>query len=194
MSILSPILSVFNWFKKTFIDHTKSAASVAVTITEAVKVILANPVTSFLENLADTITHTQIPTQIASVLNAAIPKILVVELGLQGLPDNPTEADILAFEQSILKAFNVTSDNSKLYTVLASQIYGIIETTVSTTPGHFADWVNAVEQAYLDYQKDLTANATAGIIDLPVGTILANGNMIVESAAQAIKDATAPNV
>lgn len=193
MGFLSPLLGVFSWFKRTFIDHLKSTASVAVTITEAVKVILASPGAVFLENLADTILHTQLPTQVANVLNSAIPKILVFELGIEGLPDNPTEQDVLAFEQSILKAFNVSSDNSKLYTTLAAQIYGIIKTTSETTPGHFADWVNAIEEAYLDYQKDLAANATTGIIDLPVGTILANGNQIVESAAQAIREQTSPN-
>lgn len=193
MSILSPFVNVFAWFKKVFISHTSSAASVAVTITETVKVLLANPLVKFVENLADGITHTQLPTQIANAVSNAIPKVLAVELGLEGLPDNPTPEQVLAFEQSILGAFNVKSDNSKLYTILSAQIYGIIQTTLQTTPGKFADWVAAVETAYLDYQKDLTANATTGIIDLPVGTVLANGNQIVEDAQQTIQEQVAPN-
>lgn len=194
MSILTPIIQAWTWFKKNVVDHTKDAAKVAMVVTETVKTLLANPVTGFLTNLLDTVTNTQLPTEVVNIISGAIPKILAVELGIQGLPDNPTPDQILAFEQAILKAFNVNADNSKLYTILGAQVYGIIQDTLNNTPGKFADWVNAVEQAYISYQKDLQANATTGIIDLPVGTKLSNGNQIVESANQAIKETIDPNL
>lgn len=161
MSIFSPFISAWNWFKKTFVDHTQSAASVAFVVTQTVKTLLANPVANFLENIADTVTGTQIATNAANAINALIPKVMALELGIEGLPDNPTQADILAFEQRIMSAFNVTDNNSKLYTVLAAQIYGIIQNTLNNTSGNFVDWVSAVQQAYLDYKADLNANATA---------------------------------
>lgn len=182
MSILSPIISVFNWFKKTFIDHTKSAASVAVTITEAIKTLLSNPIAHFLEEVVDSVTHTTIASNIAALINAAIPKILAIELGIEGLPDNPTPEQILAFENQILQAFSVAPGKDRLYTTLAAQIYGIIQANLSSGKTTFADWVVAVETAYQDYLKDL---ANSGIVNAPVGTILPDGNMVVEDPDQA---------
>lgn len=165
MSLISVLTSVGKWFGKVFVSHAQSADSVAVYITEMVKTILANPISGFLLNLADGVTHTNLPTDIANTIsNTVIPKALAVELGIQGLPDNPTPAQILAFEQNIMTAFNVTSDNSKLYTVLGAQIYGEIQTTLNTTPGKFADWVIAIEASYADYQKDLAGNAVPSVV------------------------------
>lgn len=191
MSILNPLISAWSWFKKVFVSHTSSAASIAVTITETVKALLSNPITKLFENVADAITHTQLPTEIANTINSVIPKILAVELGIQGLPDNPTEADILAFEQAVLNAFSISSDNSKLYTTLGAQIYGIIKSKLEDGKFTFAEAVDAVEQAWAAYQSDLAANP--GIIDAPVGTKLANGNIIVQSAADALQEASSPN-
>lgn len=191
MSLLSPILSVFGWFKRNFIDHSKSAASVAVTITEVVKSILANPVTGFLENIIDGITHTGIATEVGSLISAQIPKVLAVELAIEGLPDNATPEQIAAWEQKVLAAFNVTSDKSKLYTTLSAQIFNIIKEKLADGKLTFAEAVQVVEESYLDYQKDLAA--FPGIVDLPVGTILSNGNMVVESAADAIEEMKSPN-
>lgn len=159
MSILSPIISVFSWFKKVFVNHTVSAASVAVTVTETIKTLLANPITGFLLNIADAVTGTQVSTNVAAAINQGIIKVLAVELAIQGLPDNPTADQILAFENQIIGAFNINANNSKLYTVLAAQVYGIVQSNVANGKINFADWVDAVEAAYLDYQTDLATNA-----------------------------------
>lgn len=165
MSLISVLTSVGKWFGKVFVSHTESADSVAVYITEMVKTILANPISGFLLNLADGVLHTNLPTNIAQTISTVvIPKALAIELGIQGLPDNPTQAQVLAFEQAIMTSFNVTSDNSKLYTVLGAQVFGEIQTTLNTTPGRFADWVIAIEKSYADYQKDLAGNATPAVV------------------------------
>lgn len=161
MSIISLLTQAWTWLKKNYIDHIQSADKVAIVITETIKTLLANPVTGFFINVADTVTGTQIPTAIANDVNALIPKILAVELAIEGLPDNPTADDILAFEKRILDAFNVTNNNSKLYTELAAQIYGTIQTHIDSGTINFAGWVDAIETAYIDYQKDLAANAPA---------------------------------
>jgi hypothetical protein len=186
MSILSPLISIWTWFKKNVIDHAKDAAKVAVTITETVKTLLNNPLTGFLLNLADGITHTQLPTEVATFVNNQIPKILAVELAIEGLPDNPTEVDILAFEQRVLTAFSVHDDKSKLYTVLAAQIYRILKDKLADGKLTFAEGVQAIQESWLAYQVDLAANT--GVVDAPVGTVLPNGNIVVESAADALND------
>lgn len=173
MSIISDITRAWSWLTKNFVSHTESAAHVAVTVTEAVKTLLANPVTGILVNIADAVTGTQIPASIANTINGIIPKILAVELGIQGLPSNPTEAQILAFEQSILSTFNIASNNSKLYTVLAAQVYGIVQSTIANGNNNFAGWVGAVGTAYADYQKDLSANAAPTIVVSTPATLVA---------------------
>lgn len=173
MSIISDLTRAWTWLTKGFVSHTINADKVAVTITEAVKTILANPVAGFLENTADAITGTQVPTTIANDINAVIPKILAVELGIQGLPANATEQQILQFEQAILNAFDIKSNNSKLYTEIAAQVYGIIQTNIANGTTNFAGWVGAVGQAYADYQKDLGSNAIITPIATPTGQPLA---------------------
>lgn len=173
MSVVTVFLQAWSWFKKNFIDHIQSAAPVAIFITETVKTILANPEVGFLLTLANSITGTNLPTAIANDITAIIPKVLAVELGIEGLPPNPTPDQILAFENAVMKAFNVNSNNSKLYTELAAQIYGIIQTAIASGVNNFATWVTAVEQMYLDYQKDLGANAN-----------IASSNPILPSSAQ----------
>lgn len=160
MSIFSSILKPFKWLAGVFVSHIVSAAHVAVTVTEAVKTLLANPMVGLLENIADAVTGTNVPSHIADAINGIIPKILAIELSIEGLPADATEAQVLAFEQAILKAFNVTSNNSKLYTEIAAQVYGVIQTNISNGNTNFANWVTSIEQVYLDYQKDLAANAS----------------------------------
>jgi hypothetical protein len=191
MSILSPIISAWTWFKKTVIDHTKDAAKIAVVITETVKALLSNPVTGFLLNLADGITHTQLPSQISLAVSNEIPKILAIELSIESIPDNPTEGQVLAFETQVLKAFSVNDNASKLYTTLSAQIYTIIKSKLADGKLTFAEGVSAVEEAWQDYQNDLKANP--GIIDLPVGTKIPDGNIVVESAQDALNDIKSPN-
>lgn len=174
MSFISDILKPFKWLATVFVSHVVSAAPVAVTITEGIKTLLANPVIGFLENIADTITGTQIPTNLANAINAIIPKILAVELGIEGLPVNATPAQVLAFEQAVMAAFNVTSNNSKLYTELGAQIYGIIQASIESGVTNFATLVADIEAAYLDYQKDLVANAV--VQGTPGATVTATTN------------------
>lgn len=177
MSLFSDILKPFKWLAGIFVSHAISAAPVAITITEAIKAILANPITGFLENVADAITGTQVPTTIANAINGIIPKILAIELSIQGLPANATADQILAFEQAILKAFSVTSNNSKLYTEIAAQVYGIVQTNIANGTTNFAGWVIAIEQAYLDYQKDLAANAVV-VAPVAAAPLPPKGNLL----------------
>jgi hypothetical protein len=170
MSIFSIFVRAWTWFTKNFINHIQSAGHVAFVITETIKTLLANPITGFLTNIADTVTGTQIPTEIANAINAIIPKILAVELSIQGLPANPTPADIQAFENEILASFSVSNNNSKLYTVLAAQIYGVIQANIANGTTNFAGWVIAIEQIYTDYKADLAANATPAQTPAPAPT------------------------
>lgn len=157
---MSIFTKVGAWISKVFNGALRDADQIAIVTTEAVKTALVNGVAGFIAEVLDGLTKSQVPTEILTLVQNNISKILAVELGIQGLPANPTEADILAFEQSVLTAFSVTSDKSKLYTTLAAQIYGIIKTQAdSGTSFTFAQLVSDVESAYADYVADQTPAA-----------------------------------
>lgn len=167
MSLISSILAPFKWLGKIIASGIKTEAPIAVTITEAIKTILANPVTGFLENMIDSVTGTNIAVDAANAVNAIIPRILAAELAVEGLPINPTGADILAFEQRVLAAFDIKSNNSRLYTTLGAQIYGILQASPDTK---FFTLVYDIEQAYADYQKDIADNGEVAVKVAPVVT------------------------
>lgn len=148
---------VLQWIGRAFKDGVKKAAPIAVTITEAVKIALESDMAGFLAKFLDGITHSHVPSDVLSEMTKQIPKLLAVELAVEGLPDNPTEDDILAFESRILAAFRVYDNKSKLYTVFGAQVFGLIKGTLEETPDvppTFAEWVKAVEEAYQDYLRD----------------------------------------
>ena len=148
---------IWDWIKKAFKHVVKDLAPVAVTVTELLKSAVDSGAVQFIAKIADDLTNSHIPSDIAAIMAKELPKVLAVELAVVGLPDRPTEQDILDFEQRVLQAWNVYDNKSKLYTTLAAQIYGILQTTYQTTPDvppTWAEWVKAVEQAYQDYLAD----------------------------------------
>lgn len=149
--------NLWSWFKNIFKNIIKHADAVAITVTEEIKAALNSGVAGFLASLVDQMTKSHIAENIVDFLKKNITKVLAAELAVQGLPDNPTEDDILRFENEILMAFGKIDNKSKLYTTLAAQIYGLIDTTLKTTPDTpptFAEWVRVVEEAYQDYLQD----------------------------------------
>lgn len=154
MSIFS---SIGAWLKKAFTSVEHSIAPIAVAITEGVQTALKNGTADFLANLVEAIfpqVH-GIPEEVIATLKNTIPKVLAAELAIEGIPDSPTEADILAFEQKVLAAFGVHDNKSKLYTVMASQIYGDLQAYVKGPSHKFADVVKVIEQAFIQYKQDV---------------------------------------
>lgn len=146
---------IINAIKKFFSGGFKNLDKVVLAVTEGVKKALNDGIFNFVAQILDTLTKSNVPTEIVDILNKNIYKVLAVELAVQGLPSQPTPDEILEFEKAVLKAFNVTSDKSKLYTTLAAQLYGLIQDQLK--PGHgltFAQIVAIVEQTYLDYLAD----------------------------------------
>lgn len=181
MAFFTPLVNAWTWFKKVFVSYSQSAASVAVVITETVKTFLNNPIAGFFENIIDSVTHTEIAATVATTVNAGINKVLTVELAIEGLPDNPTTADIAAYEQRILAAFGVHPDKSKLYTLLAAQVLADLQADLADGKLIFAGVVKTVDDTYQNYLQDLkdTAATDIGIVNAPVGTVLDNGNVVL---------------
>lgn len=164
MGIFSFLKPVGAWFAKVFKAVKTDGAKIAVAITEGIQGALKSGVVAALADLISGIFPgvKGLPQEIVADLNIWIPKILAAELAIEGLPDSPTEQDILAFENRVLAAFGVHDDKSKLYTVLASQIYGILKKHVDAGEAFtFASLVADVEEAYALYKQDV-ADQEAG--------------------------------
>jgi hypothetical protein len=148
---------------KKFISHT------AVAITEAIKT--ATEPTGILQQLAQVIDAT-LKTKLAETAVAAVQaiaiKALAVELGVEGLPDNPTGDDILAFENSVFKAITGKDPfgQSKFYTSYAAQVFTIVQTALGKNHNlSFADIVLIVEESYQTWLANKAAAAGAAAAD-----------------------------
>jgi hypothetical protein len=144
---------------KKFISHT------AVAITEAVK--SATEPAGILQQLAQVIDAT-LKTKLAEDAVAAVQaisiKALTVELGIEGLPDDPTGDDILTFENSVFKAITGkgTYGQSKFYTSYAAQVFTIVQTALGKNHNlSFADIVSIVEESYQTWLADKAAAVAA---------------------------------
>jgi hypothetical protein len=148
------ITSVEAWFKKVFLATKTNFDTVAIAITQDLQNALNSGVVDVIAKFVEgTFPSVQkLPEAIVAELKLIIPKILVAELALQGLPDNPTQEEVQAFAESVAKAFNVNQSNSKLWTVFGAQVYGILLNDKTKT---FASLVLDVEQAYQALQADL---------------------------------------
>lgn len=155
---MSIFTKVWSWLKGAFSYIKQDADKVAISITEEVKSLLDSGVVTAITDFIDAEFKTQLGAEVVALLNRFVPKALAVELAIQGLPDNPTQADIRAFSDAIVKAFTGLGPQgkTKLYTTLAAQVYGIIETEVNKhQPVTFAELVSDVEDAYQLYLQDL---------------------------------------
>jgi len=149
------------WLGKAFKFIKNDADKVAIAITEAIKTGLDDGI---LPLLADIIPG-NVPKEVITLLEAWVPKILAIELGLQGLPDNPTVQQVIDFTNSIVQAVAKKSDlnKSQLWTTFAAQVFNLIEAEINANPNHglsFAQIVKIVEEAYIDYSTDKSIVST----------------------------------
>lgn len=155
MSFLSKVGA---WFKKVFTDITQSADKVAIAITEEIKSGLDTGVLAVIANALDALTG-HVSTEVLALLKEGVPKALAIELAIQGLPANPTPADVQTFENNVLQAIGGATllQKSALWTKLSVQILTLIQAQILTDQGQpatFAQIVTLVEESYQDYLAD----------------------------------------
>lgn len=154
--------SIFAWFGRIFKTVKDDAAKIAVAITEQVQKGLQSGIFFGVAVIVDDTFHTHLGEEVVNFLNNNIHKLVAAELAIEGLPDNPTQADIEAFAERISEAIagKDLTGKSKLWTSLGAQITGIIETQVNgKEPITYAVLVADVEQAFNDYKADLAVQA-----------------------------------
>ena len=155
MSFLSKIGA---WFKKVVKSLVHDVAPVAVSITEGIKVALDSGVVGFIASIVDGMLKSHLAEDIVVLLKKYIPDALAVELAIEGLPDNPTEQDVLDFENKVIAAFGKVSDKSRLYTTLAASIYGRLKEGLGDGKLTFAETVAIIEDSYQQYLQYLADN------------------------------------
>lgn len=158
MSLKTILQHIGAWFKRTFNNVKDNVIPTAIAITQGIKHSLDNGVLPEIANIIGEITGSQIPAEAITVMKANIDKVLLSELALQGLPDNATPEQLTAFEQEVFKAFTGKNSygRSKLFTTLAVQIKTDVDQLLNIPGGaKFADVVNAIEEAWVQYQDDL---------------------------------------
>lgn len=156
---------------KVFKHLKKDGAKLAISITETIKGLLDSGTLTFISEIVSKIIPATkgVSEELIKILNKTIPKLLAAELAVVGLPDNPTEQDILDFEKRILDAFGLHDNKSKLYITVAAGVYGIIKADVDAGKKMtFAELVADVEKAYKLFLKAKADNPDAVIPPLVI--------------------------
>lgn len=154
MSLGSIFKSIGNWFAKAWKNIKQSAAPLAVTITQGIKLALDSGLVKVITDLIPG----NLDNEIVAFLQTAIPKALAIELALEGVPDNATPEQIQEFILLVEKSIGGKSwqEQSAFWTKLGVNIYNQIQADLNKDPNHanisFADMVAIIEQAYVAYK------------------------------------------
>lgn len=138
---------------------------VAITggINTAINSGIVGSIAGVLESLIPSLGH--LPEELIAQIKIYLPKLLATALAIEGLPDNPTQQQILDFERRFMDAFNIVSDTSKFYTTFAADLYGIIQKySADTTPKTFAQKVILIESIFQAYKSDVLDAKAATVV------------------------------
>jgi hypothetical protein len=155
---------VWQWFTKLFKTVKDDADKLAIAFTEEVKDFITTPLAGGLAVLIDTTFKTHLAEEGLAFLKKNIYKILALELGLQALSDDPTEQEILDFENAVIKTVTGLDafGKSKLWSTFAAQVLGIIKSHEGDASYTYAQLIKDVEEAYQDYLQDLAGSQENG--------------------------------
>lgn len=160
----NPLKWIRGWrLDKFFHNFKDNAAKVAVSITEQVKTLSEGELVQGIAAILDQALKSHVASDVLNIIHSATLTALSVELAITALPDNPTQADILAWEQNVYKAIAGKDPygKSKLWTTFASQVYGIIQAQTQQ-PGTltYAKVIEEIEKAYQLYLQDKADSET----------------------------------
>lgn len=159
MSIKTTLQHIIAWIEKEFSIVELKIAPVAVGILEGVKTALDNGTLNFLADAVTAMTGSAIPGEVIAIVKNQLPRALASALALEALTPNPTEAQILAFEQQVIAAYNLPSTNkSKVATLVAADLFQELKAfAASDQQVTFAIAVGEVEKCFQIMKSDLSA-------------------------------------
>lgn len=155
---LHPLKWIRGWrLDRVFHSVKDKIAPVVVSITQTVKTFTEGQLAPAIAAVVDASLGTHLATSALKLVNNNIQRVLAAELAIVGLPDNPTDEDILAFEKAVFKAITDKDPQakSKFWTVFSAETYGIIKSYLDTGADNltFAQIVELVEKEYQAYKN-----------------------------------------
>lgn len=149
----------WEWLKKEFTRLGKFFSDhvirVAVTVTNGVKDALASGTVDFIATIADGLTKSNVPSEIVGLIKLIIPKILAFELAIEGLPPNPTQDDIIAFETRALAALGISFQKDKVWATITAQVILEVKSMLNDGKITFAEAFQLGQDVYKDYKQDM---------------------------------------
>lgn len=160
MSIFTKIWAFIKKIGQWTVSH---AAPTVVAVVEELQTLWKSGTIGFIASVLDSLTKSGVPTAVVNSVGKELPNILAAALAIEGLPTDPTDAQLADFEQRVLAAFGIHDNKSKLYTVVGADLIGIIRRDL--IPGQPFTWATLaedLEEAYQDYLQALAdANGTS---------------------------------
>lgn len=165
MSVNSFLHKIGAWFDKVFISVKDDFDKVAITITEGLKTALDSGILPTIVRIIPNV-GPELSAWLTKNGDAVLAKALALELGLQGLPDNPTASQLEAFESEVITALAGSSAAAKsaIWTKVAVRWGQELDTALNESSNGnltFAQWVSLIEQAYQSYIADTTGQQDA---------------------------------
>ncbi|MBS1915652.1 MAG: hypothetical protein JST87_05205 [Bacteroidetes bacterium] len=161
-------MSLWTWLSKIFNDVKVKVAPVVVGILNAIQGAEDSGIVDTIAKIIDGAFNTKIAETVNAALKTAVLDAIAAELAITGLPANPTDADIKAFETAIVTAVagkKAVGVKGKAVIDLGVQVYDIIQKIVAEhidgSKVTAAEIVIAVEEAYQDWQNDLAQETAA---------------------------------
>lgn len=150
------IAKIGGWLKKIFKVFKDDIAKVSVSITQAIKESLDNGFLPDIAQVIDNLTNSHIASSVVDYAAKNVNKWLAVELGINGLSDEPTFEEIEEFSANVAQAFGSLSfeKRSKILTELAIFVRDELK-ELKEDDGvlSWADKVKIVQDAYFELMK-----------------------------------------
>lgn len=154
-------VAVEKWFANAFVDIKTDIAPVLVNVIEAIRTAETDGLLPAIANALSPLTK-GLSVEVNNKIAAGIPKALAVALGIEGLPANPTAAQVTAFCDAAITAIAGKEADVKgsAYTETVGQLYVLIESSLESKTGLTVGAVIVdVEQAYEDMEENIAAQA-----------------------------------
>lgn len=155
-------LHILKWIRgwrldKVFHSIKDKIAPVAVAITEGVKTFSESPLAETIAKILDSALGSHIAEDVLVFVRKNIFKLLAAELAITDLPNDPSDEDILEFENKVFQAIagKDPQARSKFFTIFAAESYGIIKSYTDTEVPDltFAQKIELIEKEYQAYLK-----------------------------------------
>lgn len=161
-------MSIWTWLAKIWTDIKIKVGPLVVGILHVIQGAEDSGIVDGIAKVIDDATKTKIAEDANAELKVVVLDGIAVELAVDKLPANPTDADVKAFESAIVTAVagkKAVGVKGKAVLDLGVQVYDIVQKTLAAhvdgTKVTAQEITTDVEDAYQDWQADLAAETAS---------------------------------